>query len=275
MTVIPEPPAATRAVPLAHLAAGGRWRTEAMRSLAQPLLLWFTAGQGRITVAGVTRGYGVHNAVFIPAGTMHGFEMTRQVRGTALHIGPADAPPLPEAPQHLRVRETRAQQELTALIDAVQRELDSDAPAATRAMRHHLGLLGVWIERRMQDAAAAGPPRTDAAARLAARYTALVERELTMGRDVADYAAALGVTATHLTRACRAACGRGAHEILQDRLIFEARQLLRGTALPVKDVAARLGYGSAAYFSRAFHQHTGQSPRDFRASPRARGREGA
>ena len=265
MTVIPEPPAATRAVPLAHLVTGGRWRTEAMRSLPQPLLLWFTAGQGRITVAGVTRGYGVHNAVFIPAGTMHGFEMSRQVRGTALFIARDLALPLPEAPQHLRVRETRPQQELTALLDAVQREIANDDPAAGRALHHQLGLLSVWIARRIAaEADGSDPSRPDGARRLAARYTVLVERDLTMGRDVADYAAALGVTPTHLTRACRAACGRTAHELLQDRLLFEARCLLSDTTLPVKDIAGRLGFGSAAYFTRAFHYQTGQTPSAFR-----------
>ena len=57
-----------RLVAIPRLAAGGRWRVEAMRSLSEPCLLWFTKGQGRITIAGVTRGYTAHNAIFIPAG---------------------------------------------------------------------------------------------------------------------------------------------------------------------------------------------------------------
>jgi hypothetical protein len=64
-----------RMTSLARMAQGGKWRVEAMRSYSRPFLLWFTRGQGRITVNGVTRGYGPHNAVFIPAGTMHGFDM--------------------------------------------------------------------------------------------------------------------------------------------------------------------------------------------------------
>ncbi len=51
-------PSHLRLMAIPRLAAGGRWRVEAMRSLSEPLLLWFTRGQGRITVAGVTRGYG-------------------------------------------------------------------------------------------------------------------------------------------------------------------------------------------------------------------------
>lgn len=268
MTVIPDPPATVRLVPLAHLAAGGRWRVEAMRSLREPLLLWFTAGQGRITMAGTTRGYGTHNAIFIPAGTMHGFEMAGRVHGTALYFGRDADLKLPETPQHLRVRETAPQKELTWLLDNLQRELDGARTARERAAHHYLGLLSVWLDRQIEAArnAGTGPTAPDAARRLAARYTALIEREFRTGMDVADFAAALGVTPTHLTRACKAACGRTAHDLIQDRLLFEARRLLAETSVPVKDVARQLGYRSAAYFTRAFQHRTGQTPTVFRRS---------
>ena len=72
---------------LPRLSSETRWRTEAMRSYAQALLIWFTRGQGRITVAGVTHGFGPHHAVFMPSGTMHGYEMLGQVFGTAMLEG--------------------------------------------------------------------------------------------------------------------------------------------------------------------------------------------
>jgi quercetin dioxygenase-like cupin family protein len=123
---VPEGPATTpvRVVPIARLAAGGRWRIEAMRSISEPLLLWFTRGQGRITVGGITRGYGAHNAVFIPAGVMHGFEAGAQTYGTAVFFGRGGETPLPTAPQHLRIRDAAPQAELSGLIDNIQRELD-------------------------------------------------------------------------------------------------------------------------------------------------------
>jgi len=77
-------------------------------------------------------------------------------------------------------------------------------------------------------------------------------------------AAALGVTPTHLTRCCRAACGRSAIDLLQDRRIFEARRLLAETSLPVGRVGESLGFASAAYFTRAFQHLTGLTPSAFR-----------
>lgn len=264
MTQIPDPDPGPRLVPIPQLANGGRWRVEAMRSLREPLLLWFTQGQGRITVAGSTRGYGPHTAILIPPGTMHGFEMPGRVFGTAVFFGRAGAVPLPAQPLHLRIRDTAAQKELGTLLDAAQREADSGRPGAMRAIQHHLGLVGVWVERQQAAQAAEPARRPDAARRLTERYVRLIERDFRSGMSVADYAAALGVTPTHLTRACKAACGRPAHALLQDRLLFEARQLLAETRIPVKDVARRLGFNSPAYFTRAFQNLTGETPTAFR-----------
>jgi AraC family transcriptional regulator, transcriptional activator of pobA len=256
--------AQVRLVPIPRLALGGRWRVEAMRSISEPLLLWFTKGQGRITIAGVTRGYTSHNCIFIPAGVMHGFDVGPQVFGTAVYFGKNSGLSLPAAPQHLRIRETFPQQELNILLDSIQREIDSLNPANDRAAYHHLGLLSVWLERQVAKHVLEPAARPDAARRLVARYTALLEREFRSGMSTSDFAAALGVTPTHLTRCCNAACGKTASALLQDRKIFEARKLLSETRLPVARIAGNLGFNSPAYFTRAFHHATGLSPSLFR-----------
>ena len=48
------------------------------------------------------------------------------------------------------------------------------------------------------------------------------------------------------------------------RRIETAKTLLRSSALPVADIAARSGFASASYFSTAFRRHTGHSPSEYR-----------
>ena len=266
MTIYTADPSQMRLVAIPRLAAGGRWRVEAMRTLSEPCFLWFTKGQGRITIAGVTRGYTAHNAIYIPAGVMHGFEVGPQVFGTAVFFGRDSSVILPAAPQHLRIREVHAQHDLNMVLDMIQREMDADTPAHDRAARHYLGLLGVWLERQAVRAAPE-TPRPDAARRLVARYTALMESEFRRGVGVGELAVALGVTATHLTRCCRAACGRSAIDLLQDRRIFEARRMLSETDMAVGRIGTSLGFTSPAYFTRAFAHLTGVSPTAFRRAP--------
>lgn len=253
----------TRLVPISRLANGGRWRVEAMRACSEPLLLWFTRGQGRITIGGITRGYGAHNAIFIPAGMMHGFEVGAQTSGTALFFGHRHGLDLPDESLHLRIRDVGPQAELSGLIESIQRELDSDRSGAERAARFHLGLLGVWLER-MAETAADDAPRPDAAWRLARAYADVLERGFRDGKGIAEFARELGVTPTHLTRVCHKTCGRSASDLLHDRLIFEARRLLAETTMPVQEVARSLGFTSPAYFTRAFQHRTGKTPTAFR-----------
>ena len=77
--------------PIAQNPSTGRWRTEAMRSHATPRLLFITKGQGRITIAGLTSGYGPNNLIFIPAHTMYGFDVGPTVFGQMLTIPAAMA----------------------------------------------------------------------------------------------------------------------------------------------------------------------------------------
>ena len=270
MTLIPDAPSSVRITAIARLIQAGRWRVEAMRALREPVLLWFTQGQGRITVAGTTRGYGPHQAVFLPAGVMHAFEVAPRVQGSIVHFGREHGLSLPGTAQFLRPREPGAQKELIGLLESIQRELETDRPGAQRAAQHHLGLLAVWLERqiaRERAGSEALPGRPLAAQRLVSRYMALVERDFRSNARIADFAAALGVTPTHLTRACRATCGKGAHALMEDRLLFEARRLLLETRMPIKDIAQLLGFSSAGYFTRAFQKTAGQTPSAFRRKP--------
>lgn len=250
-----------RIIPIAKLAQGGRWRVEAMRSLSEPLLLWFTRGQGRITIAGTTRGYGAHNAIYIPAGVMHGFEVSAQVFGTAVFFGRGTDADLPPGPLHLRIRDAVPQMELNAILDAMQREVDSNRPAHDKAAQAYLRLMCVWLERQ---SVAMDVPKPDAARRLAARFSALLEQDFRTGKSVGQYADDLGITPTHLTRVCNQACGRSASALVQERVLFEARKMLLDSTVSVSRIAESLGFRSPAYFTRAFQHRTGKTPTAFR-----------
>ena len=58
---------------------------------------------------------------------------------------------------------------------------------------------------------------------------------------------------------------RTAMDFLKEIRLRRARQLLRATDLPVKTIAARVGFDSRSYFSRAFKAFTGKDPARFRS----------
>ena len=252
--------------PIAYNHMAGRWRTEAMRSHASPRLIFITKGQGRVTIAGMTYGYGPNNLIYIPAHVMYGYEAGPGVFGAILTIPNAMAGEWPDEYVHLRLRDVQGQKEATAVFEAMERELKNSAQTHSRAAHYHLGLLSVFFERQMAQA----PLRTKddrangSAARLVAAYTDLIERDYRTDKGVADYAAALGVTPTHLTRCCKQTCGKSALALLRDRITYEACVMLRDTHMPVSHIASELGFTSAAYFTRSFQSKMGLTPSYFR-----------
>ncbi len=257
----PVPPALALAT-ISYAGPASRWRTEAMRSHAHGRLIHITKGQGRVTVAGLTNGYGPNNLIYVPPHTMYGIEVGPTVFGQMLTLPDADG--WPDAPFHLRLLDVVPQKELVTLIEAIEKELQPQGDL--RAANCHLGLLTIFVERqlRQRDPATVDARRNSAAAKLIARYTTMIAQDFQSDRSVASYAAALGVTPTHLTRSCRKTCNRSALSLLNDRIHFEACVLLRDTAKPIQEIAQTLGFQSPAYFTRSFQEKAGQTPSEFR-----------
>ncbi|MDG1169379.1 MAG: AraC family transcriptional regulator [Sulfitobacter sp.] len=248
---------------LNQLAQGQDWRLLLAHDVPHHLLLWITRGQGRVLLDGMRRGIGAHNVLFVPAGSLFALDLGRQSIGQAVLI-PAGTPlRLPEIPRHLRIRDVHVQSELTGLIEAAMRESQSTRALRGDALEAHAALLSVWLRRQiMQDEHV--PERRNAAGRLSKRFCDLLSARYGSGDVMADYAAALDVTPTHLTRAVKAATGKTASDLLTERVVYEARRLLEETKEPAQNIARFLGFGSAAYFTRFIQQHTGQTPSKLR-----------
>lgn len=239
------------------------WRLELLHSQPRHRLYWITRGQGRVTIEGITRGYGPNTAIFLPAGTQAALELPAQLQGLELCLPVIEMLSLPPAAFHLRVATMEAQASLTSHIEKTERELEAQAPAMDRALLGYALLISAWMARELSRGD--GAVLREKAHHLATVFAQAVEKSFRSGWGVADYAAKLGVTPTHLSRVCREATGRPAHALLNERIMSEARRLLRDTDMPGFEIAQSLGFSSAAYFTRAFQQAAGQTPSGFRA----------
>ena len=240
-----------------------RWQLESLHSLPRHLFLWVVRGQGRINLEGQVRGYSANNAVFVPAGSMHAFDMAPGAIGFALYIDADLDLDLPTDALQLRINDASHQAQIASCLDTIQTEIDSAHPDKEQALYFHSGLFSVWLNRT-SSYYRSQIPKMGKSARLLQSYCRLIEQNLSTGYSVADYADSLGVTTTHLTRVCNQSCGKSASALLSDRQFYEARQNLRETHHPIKNIAMNLGFRSAAYFSRAFLNQTGKSPSEFR-----------
>ena len=79
-----------------------------------------------------------------------------------------------------------------------------------------------------------------------------------------DLAAAAGLTKYHFLRQYRAKTGKTPIQVLWKIRCSEAVSLLKYTALPIKEIAARTGFSDLAHFSRRIKAFSGLMPRQFR-----------
>lgn len=257
-----------RIMTVAQWAGGTDWRLTLLHSSVDHALIWITRGQGIAVIGGVRRGVGVHNALAIPAGTLFALDLGKTGFGVVCLIPAGGAVLMPDETQHLRIRDVAGQNELTALLESMQREQTAASHFMDEALDAQATLLSVWLRRAM--ISHPDDRRPKAAERLVMAYAALVERDYASDRNMADHARTLGVTPTHLTRVCKAVLGRTAADLLTERALHAARDMLESDTRPIGQIAASLGFGSAAYFSRFIQHHTGQSPSALRTRALAR-----
>jgi AraC-like DNA-binding protein len=83
---------------------------------------------------------------------------------------------------------------------------------------------------------------------------------LRQGSDVKNVAQTLGVSYLTLYRKFKQATGLAPKEYAREIRLARVEDLLAGTNLSIKEIAARLGYHSASHLSLEFKKARGQSP---------------
>jgi signal transduction histidine kinase/ABC-type sugar transport system substrate-binding protein/AraC-like DNA-binding protein len=107
---------------------------------------------------------------------------------------------------------------------------------------------------------------------LAAHTSALVKRAIGFIQQHYDeplsrqaIADAVGVSKDYLGRIFHQELGLSPWEYLIRYRVLRAKELLQTTSYSVAEIATRVGFDSATYFSHIFHREAGCSPRAFRA----------
>lgn len=91
-----------------------------------------------------------------------------------------------------------------------------------------------------------------------------LETERAWSRSVNERAERLGYSARTLSRACQAAIGRTAKQVVDDRIVLEARRLLVRPDTTVETVARELSFSEASNFTKFFRRLTGENPDSWR-----------
>jgi AraC-like DNA-binding protein/mannose-6-phosphate isomerase-like protein (cupin superfamily) len=266
-------------------AKSGTKRTSARRSFR--VAHWPVAGMAGLFVS---PGYGTHpdrvidswELIFVRTGTLHIEE-----HGVAYRVGPGESilmPPerrhrglsehpedlsfywihftpaaqrLPKAmrlPQHLRVPRPERLAELFHRFVADQTE-GALTPLAGGALL--LLMLG-------ETTATPRPDGAVGAVALVRKAEEFVSNQLRRGIGPGDVARAVGYNTAYLSRVFRQVHGVTLGGFIHRVQVTQAQTLLRNSADPLKQVAARCGFRDVGYFRRLFRRALGIAPREYR-----------
>lgn len=230
-------------------------------------VLMIETGGGTATIDGVEFRLSPMSIINVAAGHVHEYAFKRGTVGFVVTIAAEVLDEVLAPGEGLRRELTRsmvmrADPAMRSVFKGIFREYGARDYARAHVLRGLTAVLIGLVARGL--ASGRATPSQDGGA-LFARFEALIDAHYLAHWRVADYASALSVTPTHLTRTARAASDRTATQLIMDRIVREARRNLVYTNLPVATVAFALGFSDPAYFSRLFAKATGMSPRTFRS----------
>ena len=124
-------------------------------------------------------------------------------------------------------------------------------------------LFGSVIERSISSRGAE-TSGTDRSKAVFNGFISLVSEFHTQERGVAFYADKLCLTPKYLSRLVKSASGKSAPEWIDTYIILEAKNMLKYSDIPIKEIVNRLHFPNQSTFHKFFKAHTGLTPLRYR-----------
>ncbi|WP_298426347.1 AraC family transcriptional regulator [uncultured Kordia sp.] len=95
-------------------------------------------------------------------------------------------------------------------------------------------------------------------------YKELVEENYKKGLSVKAYADLLHISSKTLNTITKKMAEKSASQIITDRVILQAKRLLKFTSLQIGEIAFRIGFEDPSYFVKYFKRQVGSAPNHYR-----------
>ena len=96
------------------------------------------------------------------------------------------------------------------------------------------------------------------------QFIALVSQHHNKERGMAFYADRMHITPKYLSKIVKQASGRSGPDWIDSFVVLEAKNLLKYTDKPVKEIVWQLNFPTPSVFNKFFKKHTGQTPSEYR-----------
>lgn len=162
-------------------------------------------------------------------------------------------------------------EEITLVFQKMQKEISSDYAYKYDLLRNYTLEL-IHYGQKLQPAEAFYNGH-NASGRVASLFIELLERQFPIEspgqqlnlRTAKDYADRLAIHVNHLNKALKETTGKTTTSIISNRIIQEAKILLKQTDWNISEIAYCLGFEEVAHFSNFFKKRASLAPLAFRS----------
>ncbi len=161
--------------------------------------------------------------------------------------------------------------EISAIFLKIFEENSSDYTFKYDLLRNYITELTHYALKRQPSETLYQHP--DANSRITAVFTELLERQFPIEntsqrfilRSARDFAGELSIHVNHLNRAIRETTGKTTTDLIAERVLTEAKALLKHTDWNISEISYCLGFEEAAHFSNFFKKQTTITPGLYRS----------
>ncbi len=161
--------------------------------------------------------------------------------------------------------------QVSEIFERMAKEFNADYKYKYDVIRNQIFEL-LHFALKMQPSGNLEKQLTNASQRISTLFLELLERQFPIDdahlnvqlRSASDFANQLNVHVNHLNRAVKETTHKTTSQIIADRILQEAKILLRHSAWNVSEIAFALGFSEVTHFNNFFKKHLLTSPLKFR-----------
>lgn len=153
---------------------------------------------------------------------------------------------------------------LPAMLEAMYDEFTQKRVGWDDFLRNCLDILLILITRKSTSATTI--KGTTTTVNHIRKLQILIEEHFTKLKLPSEYAKLMNMTPKHLNALCKGALNKTFTDLIQERLLLEAKRYLVYTDKSIKQISKILGFNDLSYFMRFFKKHMNQTPDQFRKS---------
>lgn len=162
-------------------------------------------------------------------------------------------------------------QKVSEIFERMDKEFNSDYKYKYDAIRNHIFEL-IHFGLKLQPSEQLKKHPINASQRISTLFMELLERQFPIDeshlsvqfRSASDFANQLNVHVNHLNRAVKETTRKTTTQIIADRILQEAKILLRHSGWNVSEIAYALGFTETTHFNNFFKKHLQTTPLKFR-----------